>query len=245
MIEETEVHINTEKGTCDCCMDDNVEILTCSSNNKCEYAMCDTCIKNIKTISRQKSCPHCREEIFSSSDDSDELTVYEGNEGNQGNVVERNYVRIKWCPCCLIERRLFERTRRTFRDRLQCIINVYCIQPVICCLYCGYSMFIIPIVACYFGTQTFLGIKNIKNEKIRTFVTFLSLIIIGAISSLCSRLYYMIVMNLSIDSYWPVLWYVFVIQSLLGLAFIIITAFALTFAIGCFCTKCTDVDDSR
>ena len=28
MIEETEVHINTEKGTCDCCMDDNVEILT-------------------------------------------------------------------------------------------------------------------------------------------------------------------------------------------------------------------------
>ena len=61
-----ETIIQVEKGICDCCYEENIEINVCPSNNKCEYAMCNICIKNVKHLSEDKKrCPACREEIFS------------------------------------------------------------------------------------------------------------------------------------------------------------------------------------
>jgi hypothetical protein len=47
---------------CDCCYKENVYVVKCSSNNKCEYSMCNTCLENLKIKTKTNLCPACREE---------------------------------------------------------------------------------------------------------------------------------------------------------------------------------------
>ena len=95
MNDESVIQIQVEKGTCDCCYEENVEINLCPSNNKCEYSMCNICIKNLKQLTDDKKrCPACREEIFS----SDEDTL---SEEEMPQIRQIRYVRC--CYCCLID----------------------------------------------------------------------------------------------------------------------------------------------
>ena len=74
-----------EIGDCDCCCNSNVKINICSSNNKCEYSMCDKCISNLEKKTKTNKCPACREEIISIKDcnlEESENLEMERNEPN-------------------------------------------------------------------------------------------------------------------------------------------------------------------
>ena len=61
-----------EKGNCDCCLEDNINVMVCTSNNKCSYAMCANCMSELRLITKTNKCPNCREtkkEIDISSDE--------------------------------------------------------------------------------------------------------------------------------------------------------------------------------
>ena len=65
-----------EKGNCDCCLEDNINVMVCTSNNKCTYAMCANCMSELRLITKTNKCPNCREtkiEIDISSDEEREL----------------------------------------------------------------------------------------------------------------------------------------------------------------------------
>ena len=65
-----------EKSNCDCCLEENINIIKCTSNNKCEYAMCANCMSELRLITKTNKCPNCREtkiEIDLSSDEEKEL----------------------------------------------------------------------------------------------------------------------------------------------------------------------------
>ena len=53
-----------EPGYCDCCFSENMNVMVCPSNNKCEYAMCEKCIKNLENKTKTNKCPACREESY-------------------------------------------------------------------------------------------------------------------------------------------------------------------------------------
>ena len=50
-----------EKGSCDCCLEENINVIICTSNNKCEYAMCGKCMSELRLITKTNKCPNCRE----------------------------------------------------------------------------------------------------------------------------------------------------------------------------------------
>ena len=85
-----------ETGDCATCLEENIPVLKCTTNNKCEYAMCSSCMTELKYITKTTLCPNCREvkvelvsdeEIiieFSSDtddddDDDDDEIIYEEN----------------------------------------------------------------------------------------------------------------------------------------------------------------------
>ena len=113
-----------ELGDCDCCYDSDVKITVCPSNNKCEYSMCDKCIKNLEKKTKTNKCPACREEIINIEDlnlEEPENLEMERNEQNW---------RID-CTCCIC---ILDYPRPTlFSVR----IKFYCsfAQQICCCIY--------------------------------------------------------------------------------------------------------------
>ena len=110
-----------EPGYCDCCFSENKNVIVCPSNNKCEYAMCEKCIKNLENKTKTNKCPACREEIISIKD----LKLEE----DESAEMERNW-RIN-CKCCIC---LLDRPRPArFNERT----IVYCsfMQQICCCIY--------------------------------------------------------------------------------------------------------------
>ena len=113
-----------EPGYCDCCFSENKNVMVCPSNNKCEYAMCENCIKNLENKTKTNKCPACREEIISIKDlklEEDESAEMERNELNWS-------INCKCCICVLD----YPRPTR-FSDRT----IVYCsfMQNICCCVY--------------------------------------------------------------------------------------------------------------
>jgi hypothetical protein len=113
-----------EIGYCDCCYDSDIKINVCPSNNKCEYSMCNKCIKNLEKKTKTNKCPACREEIISIIDlnlEEPESVEVERNESNW--IID--------CKCCVC---VLERPRPTIlSDRS----IVYCsfVQQICCCIY--------------------------------------------------------------------------------------------------------------
>lgn len=88
-----------EKGICDCCLEDNINVIICSSNNKCEYTMCTSCMTELKYITKTNLCPNCREvkeELIS----DDEIMIEIDNESSDSNEDEQRWCEIQ-CECCL------------------------------------------------------------------------------------------------------------------------------------------------
>lgn len=113
-----------EPGYCDCCFSENMNVIVCPSNNKCEYAMCEKCIKNLENKTKTNKCPACREEIISIKDlklEEDESVEMERNEENWT-------INCKCCICLLDRPRPARFNQRTI---------VYCsfIQQICCCIY--------------------------------------------------------------------------------------------------------------
>lgn len=110
-----------EPGYCDCCFSENINVKVCPLNNKCEYAMCENCIKNLENKTKTNKCPACREEIISIKD----LKLEEP----ESLELERNW-RIN-CKCCICE---LEYPRP---PNLSTRTIVYCsfVQQFCCCIY--------------------------------------------------------------------------------------------------------------
>jgi hypothetical protein len=114
---------NNNIGFCDCCYSENVEIEVCPSNNKCEYAMCKKCIKNIKKKTESKKCPACRETIINI-----ENINLEEPESNEDNIS-----RIWTFYLCCCEFGFVGRRPKTCYQHL--IIWGSCFNMICCCVY--------------------------------------------------------------------------------------------------------------
>ncbi len=227
-----DVIIDVEKGTCDCCCEENVDINICPSNNKCEYAMCDICIKNLKHISEDKKrCPACREEIFSGDEDS--LSVEE-------EIPRRRPIRyVKCCFCCLIEFETVNRSRICLRRNLEFIFGAYFYTPSVCCLFCLYQAFIFPMIVFYKTTQQCYQLDCI-HKRIKPIITVLIMKVEIVSGLVLFQLYHLIVLNKDIDQFWERGIVGFLIGSLMGAGFLIVTIFGLLLGIGLFCHCCCD-----
>ena len=47
---------------CDCCYKEDIYVTKCSTNNNCNYSMCNDCLQNLKNKTKTNLCPACREE---------------------------------------------------------------------------------------------------------------------------------------------------------------------------------------
>tara|TARA_B100000902_G_scaffold336677_1_gene337104 strand:+ start:4050 stop:4688 length:639 start_codon:yes stop_codon:yes gene_type:complete len=113
-----------EIGECDCCYDSDVKITVCPSNNKCEYALCDKCIKNLEKKTKSNKCPACREEIISIQDLNLEEPENLEIERNEQNWIIN-------CTCCVCVLDYPRPTRVGDRSIVYCSF----IQKICCCIY--------------------------------------------------------------------------------------------------------------
>tara|TARA_B100001093_G_C26704644_1_gene960665 strand:+ start:258 stop:899 length:642 start_codon:yes stop_codon:yes gene_type:complete len=111
-----------EPGYCDCCFSENINVKVCPSNNKCEYAMCEKCIKNLEKKTKTNKCPACREEIITIKD----IVLEEP-------VTIENNVRITWrinvCFCCYC---IYEMNQTNHPSLIAWLM---CLQHCSCCIY--------------------------------------------------------------------------------------------------------------
>jgi len=111
-----------EPGNCDCCFSENVKVKVCPSNNKCEYAMCGKCIKNLEEKTKTNKCPACREEIIIIK----EIVLEEPE------TIENN-IRITWrlnVCCCFYC--IYEMNQTNYPTTTAWLI---CFQNSTCCIY--------------------------------------------------------------------------------------------------------------
>ena len=227
-----ETIIQVEKGSCDCCYEENIEINVCPSNNKCEYAMCNICIKNLKHISEDKKhCPACREEIFSGDEDS--LSVEE-------EIPRRRPIRyVRCCFCCLIEFDTVNRSRICLKRNLEFIFGAYFYTPAVCMFFCLYQAFIFPLIAFYKNTQQCYQLGCI-HKRIKPIVTVLIMKVEIIAGLVLLQLYALVVLNKEIEQFWDGGIVGFLIGSAVGAGFLIATIFGLLVGIGLFCHCCCD-----
>ena len=229
-----EVIIDVEKGTCDCCYEENMEINLCPSNNKCEYAMCNVCIKNLKHLSEDKTrCPACREEIFSSDEDS--LSVEE-------EIPRRRPIRyVRCCFCCLIEFDTVNRSRICLRRNLEFIFGAYFYTPAVCLLFCLYQAFIFPIIAFYQCNLKCFKLKSL-HKRIRPAVNILIMKIEIVCALMFLQLFHLMLMNKDIENFWPkhngLL--LFLLGALKGLGLLVGGVVGLLLALGLLFHCCCD-----
>lgn len=111
-----------EKGYCDCCFSEDIKVIICPSNNKCEYAMCEKCINNLEKKTKTNKCPACREEIITIKN-----IILDEPENTEDNI------RMTWtlniCLCCIC---VYE-FRRTNYPRTKAWLS--CLQHSTCCIY--------------------------------------------------------------------------------------------------------------
>ena len=111
-----------EPGDCDCCFSEKVKVKVCPSNNKCEYAMCEKCIKNLEKKTKTNKCPACREEIITIKE-----IVLEEPESSE------NSVRITWrlnVCCCFYC--IYDMNPTNYPNITAWAI---CFQESTCCIY--------------------------------------------------------------------------------------------------------------
>jgi hypothetical protein len=131
--------IPTKKTECDCCMEENKTVIVCPKNNKCEYAMCEDCIYKLKTTSKSKKCPACREEIFDDIQLIDIKVVLNDTEEELNDIEELDeyvHYRIRfWCCSSMYqyiisvkrERLYYNNLVLTFKNVIDCISSkLYC-----------------------------------------------------------------------------------------------------------------------
>lgn len=229
-----ETIIQLEKGSCDCCYEENVEINVCPSNNKCEYAMCNVCIKNLKHLSQDKKrCPACREEIFSS--DEETLSVEE-------EIPQRRPIRfVRCCYCCLIEYETVNRSRICIRSNLEFIFGAYFYTPAVCIVFCLYQTLIFPIVAFYKWNKRCLKLECLP-ERVIPIVNVLVMKIELVIILVLLQLFHLLALDKDISHFWPkdnglVL---FLFGALKGFGLLVGALVGFLIAIGCLFHCCCD-----
>jgi len=98
-----------ERGNCDTCLEEDIMVLKCTVNNKCEYTMCPSCMTELKYITKTNLCPNCREvkeELIS----DDEIIIEIDDESTDSNEDEQIYTGCQrcceWCEyecaCCFM-----------------------------------------------------------------------------------------------------------------------------------------------
>ena len=235
MEEDDEVIIEVKKGVCDCCYEENIDINICPSNNKCEYAMCDTCIGNIMLLSDdKKNCPACREQIFFYEEDTTDDEVDE-----LATSPRRELRLVRCCFCCLIEYDRVNRSRSCIKRQLEFIFGAYCYTPVVCFIFCLYQAVGFPIIIFYKTTQQCYSLDCV-HKRIRPIITVLIMKVEIVIALMLFQLYHLMVLNKEIEQFWEGGILGFLIGAAAGAGFLLATIFGLLLGIGLFCHCCCD-----
>ena len=233
MNDESVIQIQVEKGTCDCCYEENVEINLCPSNNKCEYSMCNICIKNLKQLTDDKKrCPACREEIFSS--DEDTLSEEE--------MPQRRPIRfVRCCYCCLIDAETVNRSRICVKRNLEFIFNAYIYTPAVCLFFCVYQTLIFPIIAFYKCNLKFFNLECL-DKRARPIVNVLIMKIETIIILILLQLFHLLILDRDIRHFWPKHngLALFLLGALKGFGLLVGAILGFLIAIGCLFHCCCD-----
>ena len=211
-----------EKGNCDCCLEDNINVMVCTSNNKCSYAMCANCMSELRLITKTNKCPNCREtkkEIDISSDEERALPPLPPPPDDDD--VEVDLDRLNKC----------ERLDKGLKCILKWIwyligviffqIPFYCTMGYYDCIFECYD------IRCLQGNNT--------KKKIIVLSTMILLIIIALF---LGSITYMIVIGskpLILIQHNPLN---FLLQSLIGLVLLIAIIVAISIVSMCICSCC-------
>ena len=217
-----------ERGECDCCYKENIAIQTCPKNNKCEYSLCEDCIRDIKEKTKSDKCPACREKIFEL--EPIEIIIEESNNATDDDDFEDSLVcSITYCNSCQIK----WVKNRGHHCNITC--RSYWLEGMYACLsiFCTYYLCSIYQYIIYKFDQS----EYIKNRFVRICVAFAYSSIIYTILTIVFRTVWYEINN-GQGSFWAP-WYLFIVYSIFGLGVCICGLFLLTGVLtclhNCFC----------
>lgn len=203
-----------EPGYCDCCFSENINVKVCPSNNKCEYAMCEKCIKNLENKTKTNKCPACREEIISIKDLKLEEPEIE-NPAIARHFLEMERHESNWrinCKCCVCVLDYPRPSNLSTRTLVYCSLA----QQICCCIYNKFK----------------------KDYGRKTAFLFTSLIYIACI--LIGRIIYAeFYGEITPEEYWCV-WYLFIGKALIGFAIGICLTVVVLLACACLFQCCCE-----
>ena len=217
-----------EKGNCDCCLEDNINVMVCTSNNKCTYAMCANCMTELRLITKTNKCPNCREtkkEIDISSDEERALPPLppppdDASDSEQDSETDEvDLDRLNKC----------ERLGKG----LKCIFKwIYYLIGIIICQIPFYIT--VGYYECIFDCYDIQSLRNNNTKKkIVVLSTMILLIIIAIFLGSVTHMVVIGINPFNIIQYNP---WTFLFQSLLGLVVLLAIIAAVVIVGMCLCS---------
>lgn len=217
-----------QKGDCECCLEENINVIICTSNNKCEYAMCAKCMSELTLITKTNKCPNCREtkiEIDFSSDEEIIILPPSPQLSQENQDIERLEIEIE---------EDLDRINNCerFGKGILCIlkwINNLCLSFLKIPYYCM-SGYYGCISECY---NLHHPEDNNKKTKVIVLSTMILLVIIGFFLGAAT---YMIVVGINPFNTVQSNLALFILQSFIGFIILVAGIFILVLTIMCFCS---------
>ena len=220
-----------EEGNCDCCLEENINVMICTSNNKCEYAMCANCMSELRLITKTNKCPNCREtkiEIDISSDELAQLPPLPPPPVDLSDIdseeeVDVDEVDLDRCNKC----KRFGKGLKYIFYWIYCVIAVILQSPYLCTV--GYY-------ECIFDCYDIQCLRdNNTKKKIIVLSTMILLIIIAIFLGSVAHMIVIGTNPLNLIQYDPL---GFLIQSFIGLVLLISIIVAIVIVSMCVCSCC-------
>lgn len=219
-----------EKSNCDCCLEENINIIKCTSNNKCEYAMCANCMSELRLITKTNKCPNCRETKIEIdlSDEEKELPPLpprlddDTDSETDSESDEVDLDRINKC-----ER--FGKGLKRICKWIYCFIAVIIQSPFVAC---------VEYYDCIFDCY---NIQSLRNNNTRKKIIVLStMVLLIMIAIILGGVTHMIVMNTNpfdIIQHDP---WNFLLQSLIGLILLLLIITGIVIVGMCLFSCCSE-----
>jgi len=192
------------KGECHCCFTEDIEIIECSSNNKCEYSMCKKCIKNLEKKANTDKCPACREQIIIIKDNNLQEPIQEEIDvpnDDRINVILGPRIRVDCCLCMCSH----ETIRENPNWLCYGIRTLLCLKDSCCCIW-NYVYKIMDLA--------------IDNRLLTKCLAVFYTLCIHIVLILLGRIFWGIFFNESSGEYWCV-WWLFLEKAVVGLLFFV------------------------
>ena len=216
-----------EISECDCCKEEQISIIICPINNKCDYKLCENCVINLKEKTKTNKCPACREIIF-----LDDVSIDVSEEENSNIRNEENERVHTGCfKCCICIRPDYYENNIIFT-----LVNTYFFCLTLPC-YCLYHYFF-----CYNECmKSIFNTYRIQSKIFRISLNFGLAILTHILFIFFCRILYLVTIDKSLNNFFCEIT-CFLSTSCLGFL-VFILYLTLGFLLGNICCKCCCIEN--